>query len=366
MTRILIAGLKEPPGGVENAVLAYTESFSDDTVTDFVFMSGKVSFEDRIKNGKCIYLPNRIKHPLTYRKMLKNTFREGKYDALWCNYSGLTNIDFLREAKKQNVKKRIIHAHTSRLSWGSRLMSYLVPYFHNKNQKKIDRYTTDFWACSKKSAEFMFGSALAEKAVIIPNSVNTEKFIKNNETAREVREEFGIPENAMVLGHVGRMCKEKNHKFLLDILKEAAAINPDTVLLFVGDGELREETVAYAEEIGVSGNVIFTYSRTDVPRLLQAMDVFLLPSLTEGFPVTVVEAQAADIPSVVSSEAVVKEADLTDTVTFVSLEKPLRDWAEITLRQAAAQCTGGRQKLIEKGYDCKTAAKNIENFFKGE
>lgn len=366
MTRILIAGLKEPPGGVENAVLSYTENFAEDIITDFVFLSGEISFSERIKNGSCIYLPNRVKHPLTYRKMLKELFLKGNYDALWCNYSGLTNIDFLREAKKQGVKLRIVHAHTSKLSWGNRLMQYLVPYFHNKNQKKIDLYTTDFWACSERSAVFMFGERLAERTKIIPNTVDTEKFIKNSDTAKEVKEEFGISESTLVLGHVGRMCREKNQKFLLDILKETAAKHPDTVLLFVGDGELKDEIVSYAKEIDIADKVIFTYSRTDVPRLLQAMDVFLLPSLTEGFPVTLVEAQAADIPSVVSSEAVVREADITDTVTFLSLEDPTKIWAEKILEAKDRECSGGREKLISAGFDSKTSAKKTESFFKGE
>ena len=155
MTRILIAGLKEPPGGVESAVLAYTDNFSHSEITaDFAFICGEISFSDRIKNGKALYLPNRIKHPLLYRRRLREIFAEGNYDALWCNYSGLTNIDFLKAAKKYGVTTRIIHAHTSRHSWGNALMKYLVPYFHNKNQKKVEKYTTAFWACSKKSAEF--------------------------------------------------------------------------------------------------------------------------------------------------------------------------------------------------------------------
>ncbi len=366
MTRILIAGLKEPPGGVENAVLSYTENFGEDTVTDFVFLSGEISFSHRIKNGSCIYLPNRVKHPLRYRKMLRELFRKGNYDALWCNYSGLTNIDFLKEAKKQGVKLRIVHAHTSKLSWGNSLMKYLVPFFHNRNQKKIDLYTTDFWACSEKSAVFMFGERLSEKTKIIPNTVDTEKFIKNSHTEKEVREEFGISENTLVLGHVGRMCREKNQRFLLDILKETVKKHPDTVLLFVGDGELREEVVSYAKEISISDNVIFTYSRTDVPRILQAMDVFLLPSLTEGFPVTLVEAQAADIPSVVSSEAIVKEVNLTDTITFLSLEDDMGVWAKKILEASEKECSGGRDKLISKGFDSKTTAKKTESFFKGE
>lgn len=367
MTNILIAGLKEPPGGVESAVLAYTDNFSSDEITtDFAFICGTVSFENRIKNGQALYLPNRIKHPVLYRKKLKEIFSMGNYDALWCNYSGLTNIDFLKAAKKAGVKTRIIHAHTAKLSWGNIVMKYLVPFFHTKNQKVIDRYTTDFWACSKKSAEFMYGKEIAKRTIVISNGVDTEKFFKNKETRNDVCKEFGIPEDCIIIGHIGRMCKEKNQTFLLDILKEATKINNNVRLLFIGDGELRESIMNYAREISVSDSVIFTLSRNDIPRLLCAADVFLLPSLTEGFPVTVVEAQAADVPCVVSTEAVVKEADITGSVTFVSLKKNATEWATETLKAAETTPENGKAILKEKGFDCKTEATKIQRFFKGD
>ena len=367
MTRILIAGLKEPPGGVESAVLAYTDNFSHSEITaDFAFICGEISFSDRIKNGKALYLPNRIKHPLLYRRRLREIFAEGNYDALWCNYSGLTNIDFLKVAKKYGVRTRIIHAHTSRHSWGNALMKYLVPYFHNKNQKKVEKYTTDFWACSKKSAEFMYGERLAEKTTIIPNGVDTDRFFRDEETRADVCSEFGIPADSIIISHVGRMCTEKNQTFLLDILKEAVKLNDRVKLLFIGDGELKESVMNYAGEISVTDSVIFTLSRRDIPRLLSAADVFLLPSLTEGFPVTVVEAQAADVPCVVSAEAVVREADLTGNVTFVSLEESAAQWAQMVLKTSEARPVNGKAILKEKGFDCKTEALKIQKFFKGD
>ena len=367
MTRILIAGLKEPPGGVESAVLAYTDNFSTDEITtDFAFICETVSFENRIKNGQALYLPNRIKHPVLYRKRLKDIFSEGNYDALWCNYSGLTNIDFLKAAKKAGVKTRIIHAHTAKLSWGNIVMKYLVPFFHNKNQKIIDRYATDFWACSAKSAEFMYGKRIAEKTTIIPNGVDIGKFFKDEKTKKDVCLEFNLPEDSIIIGHIGRMCSEKNQTFLLDILQEAVKLNEKVKLLFVGDGELRESVMNYASEISVTDSVIFTLSRKDIPRLLCAADVFLLPSLTEGFPVTVVEAQAADVPCVVSSEAVVKEADLTGSITFVSLERSAAEWAVETLKASEKTLKNGKAILKEKGFDCKTEAAKIQQFFKGD
>ncbi len=366
MRKILVVGLKEPLGGVENAVLAYTDNFdTSNLIVDFAFVCGRVSFEERIRNGKAIYLPNRVKHPLLYRKKLKQIFIETKYDALWCNYSGLTNIDFLKEAKKKQVPIRIIHSHTSKHSWGNQLMKYLVPFFHNKNQKIVDRYVTDYWTCSKKSADFMFGKKLSQKAVIIHNTVDTDMFSKDENIKADVLNEFGISKDATVIGHVGRMCVEKNQCFLLDVFKEVLKINQKAVLLFVGDGELKDTIISYAKEIGIENSVIFTLSRKDIPRLLGAMDVFLLPSITEGFPVTVIEAQAANVPCVVSSEAVVKETDLTDTTRFVSLEENVEVWAKTVLEASNESLTNGAEKLKAAGFDSKIESEKIQKFFKG-
>ena len=364
MTRVLITGLKEPAGGVESAVLANTERFDHQSVeTDFAFVCGKVPFEDRL-HGEAFYLPNRVRHPFAYRKALKAIFDCKQYDALWCNYSGLTNIDFLKEAKRHGVPVRILHGHAARYSWGNRIMQYLVPFFHTKNQKIVDRYATDFWACSMKAARFMFGEQLAKRTRIIPNAVDTARFVDNADKGVAVRREFGIADDAVVIGHVGRMCVEKNQAFLLDIMKEIVTLDSRAVLLFVGDGELHDAVIGHAESIDIADHVIFTGSRNDIPALLAAMDVFVLPSITEAFPVTVVEAQAADLPCVVSSEAVVPEADLTNSTVFLSLTDEPSVWAKAVLDTVHVTLQNGAETLIEAGFDTVTAAKNLESFFK--
>ncbi len=366
MTNILIAGLKEPPGGVESAVLEFTKNFSPDEFNiTFAFTCGEISFYDRIDPWAVTYLPGRVRHPLQYRKALKKLFRDGGFDVLWCNYSGLTNIDFLKYAKKAGVKKRIIHSHAAMFSWGNALMKYLVPFFHKKNQKKVESITTDFWACSEKAAIFMYGEEIAKKTKIIPNCVNTQLFTPDEEARKNIRKEFGISESSIVLGHIGRMCTAKNHTFLLDIAKKAAELNNDACLLFVGDGELKDMTLSYCNEIGISDKVIFTGSRRDIPALLQAMDVFLLPSITEGFPVTIVEAQAAGVPCVVSEEAVTKTADLTGAVTYISLNEAPAVWAKSALDASKNRIADGAETVKDAGYDCITQAQSLQSFFKG-
>lgn len=369
MIRILITGLKEPPGGVENVVRSYVENFQHDKIVcDFVFFGTSVSFQEEILKfgGKIIYLPNRIRHPFKYRKKLNLIFKQNYYDAVWCNFSGLTNIDFLKLAKKHHIPKRIAHAHTAKYSWGNIIMKYLVPFFHKKNQAVISKYANFLWACSEKSADFMYGKKLSNQTKIIPNAILTAKFKNDPLTRAKMRSEFGIKESDIVIGHVGRMCVEKNQCFLLDIAKKIFEKKPSCKLLFVGDGELQNTVTTYCEKLDISNNVIFTGSRNDVCDIMQAFDVFLLPSLTEGFPVTVLEAQAANLPCVVSKEAVTQTADITGNVTFVSLNENVDVWCDKTLFSASIEYKNGIEKLVDAGFDIISQSIKIQSFFTGE
>ncbi|MBP3627789.1 MAG: glycosyltransferase [Clostridia bacterium] len=369
MTRVLIAGLKEPPGGVENVVLSYVQHFDHQKIhCDFAFISNTVSFESKITEfgGKVYYLPNRVRHPFEYRKQLKLIFEQNLYDAVWCNFSGLTNIDFLKLAKKHHIDKRIAHAHTANYSWGNILMKYLVPIFHLKNRAVISNYANILWACSEKSADFMFGKKLVHSTEIVPNAISTQNFKSNPEMRKKIRSEFGIGSEDTVVGHVGRMCTEKNQCFMLDVMKKVIEKKAISKLLFVGDGELHNEIINYCESIGISDSVIFTGSRNDVADIMQAFDVFLLPSLTEGFPVTILEAQAANLPCVTSKEAVTSTANITGNVIFLSLKDNTELWAQQILSCADLQCNDGIESLTNAGFDIVSQAEKIQSYLTGE
>lgn len=366
MNHVLITGVKEPAGGVEKVVMTYVNGFSNPSlITDFAVFGEKLSFEDEItkKGGTVYYLPNRVKSRAEYKKDLDEIFKNGNYDAVWCNFSGLTNIDFLKKAKKYNVEKRIAHAHTSGYFWGSKLMKYLVPVFHRANRVVLPRYANCFWTCSEKAARFMFGNKYAKKAVKINNAIQTEKFAFDSEKRTDVRNEFGISPEAFVAGHVGRMCTAKNQLFLLDIMKEIIKINADSKLLFVGDGELHDSVVKYAEDIGISDSVIFTGVRNDIPRILQAFDCFALPSVSEGLPVVLIEAQAADVPCITTAGAVSEEVNLTGNVLFVSLDEPADIWAKKIINHSRHKPHDGIEKLKASGYDISLEAQKLESVF---
>ncbi len=364
MKRLLIFGLKDPTGGVESAVMAYFRQFDPTEITvDFAVFGEVFSLEAEIvsRGGRVLYLPVRRRDPLGYSDALDRVFRENRYDAVWCHFSGLTNIDFLKKAKKQGIGVRVAHAHTSSLPWGSLLMKYPVIFAHEKNKRKIGQYATELFACSRSSAAFMFGKKLADAARIIPNAVDLSGFFVSD--GRDARAELGIPLDAFVVGHVGRMCTPKNQIFLIDLFCALCDQNPNAVLLFVGDGELHDEITSYAAASRGAKKIIFTGTRHDLNRLYGAMDVFCLPSLTEGFPVTAVEAQACGLPCVVSSQGVEENVNISGQMRFVSLSEPPSAWAE-ALREAGAEGKHDyREKLAAAGFEISVAADRLQNYF---
>lgn len=368
MKRILVTGLKDPAGGVESAVMGYIRQFDRTVLQVDVAVFGEVfslSAEIEARGGKVWYLPSRVRQPQAYKKALSDVFQETKYDAVWCNFSGLTNIDFLKQAKTAGVPIRIAHAHTAAFAWGTPLMRYVVPMLHYKNQRVLHRFATHLWACSMNAAVFMYGESPFKQVSLIANAIDVDTFAFSPALREEMRACFGFADQPVIL-HVGRMCTAKNQKFLLDIFKAVLAKRSDARLLFVGDGELHDAVHAYADAIGVSHAVTFTGMRQGTADILQAGDVFLLPSVTEGFPVTVMEAQAAGLPCVVSAQAVPREIDVTGNVEFLSLQAPADVWAEKLLSVCNTRAENTTEKVKAAGYDTKSAAKKMQTFFAGK
>ena len=364
MKKLLIFGLKDPAGGVESAVMSYVRHFDRDAIAaDFAVFGEDFSLAPEIESsgGKVLYLPVRRRAPLGYRAAAEAVFRDDRYDAVWCHFSGLTNIDFLINAKKYGVPLRVAHAHTASLPWGSPLMKYPVIAAHEKNKRAVDLYATHLFACSRSAASFMYGEKNAAMTRIVPNAADLSRFTVSDGAA--TRKALGIPTDAFVVGHVGRMCVAKNQKFLIDIFAALRKTNPNAVLLFVGDGELRDEIHAHAAASGCADAIVFTGARTDLPELYAAMDVFCLPSLTEGFPVTAVEAQACGLPCAVSAQAVEESVNISGAVRFVPLTAAPEAWARELLSAGAQGKRDCRAALEQAGFEIVSAAKKLQDFF---
>lgn len=225
--------------------------------------------------------------------------------------------------------------------------------------KKIPAFATALFACGKDAGDWMFGG---KQYHVMANAVEVKRYQYKPSVAEKIRNEWNISDELLV-GHVGRFNPQKNHTFLIDIFYEVQKINPSARLLLVGDGDGKKEIQEKARELGIADHIIFAGVRTDVEEQMQAMDVFVFPSLYEGLPVTMVEAQAAGLPCVISDH-VPEECIITNhLVTVQKLTDSPKIWAEHILERAKSPRISHYDDIKAHGYDIEEAAKWLQNYY---
>ncbi|MDO5134593.1 MAG: glycosyltransferase family 1 protein [Eubacteriales bacterium] len=324
--KILQVGLGNNPGGLEAFVINYYKELAKRGVSfDFVSMYGRIAHEEEILrlSGRVFYVPNVKKDYFGYVKAMKALLRRERYDVVHVHMLSAANILPLKLARKAGVRTVIAHSHNTSAPG---LLRKGMDVLH---KPLIGRYATRRLACSEAAGAWLFGRRAMEEGqvILVPNAIDVEKYAFSPENRRRLREELGLSMEDLVIGHVGRFQIQKNHEGLLRIFAAAAKIEERARLLLVGEGELMEKIQAEVREYGLEDRVIFAGVRLDVERLLSAMDVFLFPSLFEGLPFTLVEAQANGLPCVIS-RTISREAVVSpQTVRMLDLREDEEIWA---------------------------------------
>lgn len=317
-------------------------------------------FDDEIISlgGRVFYLS-----PITVLNMRESTKRVSnllkkhpEYQIVHAHMNQWCGAIF-KGAKKAGTPVRIAHSHTS------------LEKFSIKNSiKNLVKISTNFhatqrFAVSKKAGRWLFGKrAITEgKVTVWPNAIDCGKFQYSPETRKITRSELGLL-NEFTLIHVGNLRPEKNHKFLIDILTQTKLKYSNTVLLLVGKDLLNGAIQSYARERQVERDIMFLGARNDIPELLQAGDVFVFPSFYEGFPVAVLEAQAADLPCVISN-TITKEVCLTENIVQLPINKAKELWVKQISAFKDIIRTDNAELLRSKGYDIHALCKRMEVFY---
>ena len=267
----------------------------------------------------CIQIPDKVHHPLKHLWTMFQIFRKGHYDVVHCHLDWFMNSYVCFLAMLVGVKKRIAHHH----------QAYTAP--HELSFRVLSRnllcsimripcklFATHWLACGEVAAINGWGCNAVKKGkvTVLPNAIDPGRF-KFSETARrEIRAKYGIAEDDFVIGHVGRFYPQKNHEFLIDIFAELYKQKTNVNLLLLGNGPLQERIKQKVELLGLSDRVIFAGLQKDPAPFYSAMDVFCFPSLWEGLPLTLVEAQYSGLPCVVS-ENVTREVILSEHCVLV-------------------------------------------------
>lgn len=358
-------------GGIENYIFNNME-YIDKNRFQFDFLTRNTSL-----NTTGIYIKYKfgIKNFSTtdrcsreiFVKEINDILDEG-YDVVHLHTPQWTGLLLEELAMKKNIPKVIVHAHSTGLVVPvldvDKTSDTLEKYkkVHEQNKLKIDeRYATDFCACSNEAADWLFGPQISrDKIHIMKNAINVDKYIYNEQIRKNIRLELGI-DDCFVLGHVGRMSYEKNQEFLIDVFAKIHQKYKKVKLLLVGSGNMEESLKRRVSQYDISDSVLFLGWRDDINNIMQAMDLFLMPSKFEGLGIALIEAQASGLRCI-CSDKVPKEAAITKNVAFMELDH--EKWIDCICKNLNKYERQNKYEIVTNaGYNIKYAVKELEKLY---
>ncbi len=355
MIRILHIVGSMHPGGMENFVMNLYENidrqrFQFDVI---VHMRREDDYVDRIRQmgGRVYELPRLTKNPVANLRGIRKIVRENRYPVV-IRHTPTALIAPQLLAAKRGGAAVVCHSHNE---------TDPKKFAHAVGRAMMKRMDIGRFACSERAGRWMFGK---KDFQIVHNAVDIEKYRFDPEKRAAIREEFSLGERHLY-GHVANFIRSKNHTYLMKIYAGIAGLDEDAAFVCIGDGELRSGVEEEAKALGIGDRVIFTGVRFDTDAWMSAMDVLIFPSLFEGLPLTLIEAQAAGLPCLIS-EAVTKDALVTEgLIAWESVEEEPLKWAKKAVQMAgrvwSRECQ--RESIARHGYDIRSLAKWYEEYF---
>ncbi|MBT2657080.1 glycosyltransferase family 1 protein [Bacillus sp. ISL-18] len=357
--RILHVVVNMNRGGAETLIMNLYRNM-DRSKVQFDFLTSKEGVFDKeiIELGGIIHrIPyiNNVGH-FKYLENLFNFFSSNKQYSIVHSHMDKMSGLILKTAKKAGIQFRISHSHNTNSEGG--LLAKCYKWYAGGF---IEKCATDLIACSSEASKWLFGRRTGD-ALILKNGIDYEKFKYSPIVSNNIRQELNLNNNELLVGHVGRFCHQKNHEFLLEIFSEIIKIRPNSYLLLVGEGPLKKSMEEKAEKNGLLNKVKFLGLRSDINHLVQAFDLMIFPSFHEGLPVTLIEAQGAGLPCLVS-DSITKEVDIgAGLISYKNLNDSPKKWADeaICLRKGLKD---NSRFLIEKGFDITQSAAWIQDYY---
>lgn len=355
LKRILCILSSLDAGGAETFIMkVYRTLPTEEFQIDFIVSEreGCYAQEVRDRGGRIYKIPLRTKEPFQALNGIRTIVKNYGYQyVLKLGDTPIAALDLIatRLGGAKRLAMRSCNALTGVSAKKKVVNAVLRPVLNIAADVKL--------APSMLAAEFTFGKRHAHKDVhLIHNGLDLEVFRFDVNGRNRIREEFSLGDK-LVVGHIGRLHKQKNHQYLLKVFQQIRQQRTDAVLMLVGTGELEAQILKWVRELKLEGSVILTGQRFDIPQLLSAMDVFVFPSLHEGMPNTVIEAQATGLPCVIA-DTITPEADITGLVTYLPLDDPDM-WAQMVLSVISMERANTHDDFLAQGYDIQSVAKNF-------
>ncbi|WAM33634.1 glycosyltransferase family 1 protein [Caldicellulosiruptor morganii] len=358
-------------GGAETMIMNFYRKIDRTKIQfDFLCMKrGEHHYDEEIRSlgGRIIHIdPPKsvgiIKHIYDMMRVMR---KYGPFIAIHAHtqfHSGIVAF----AAFLAGIRKRICHSHTTSDMSTNNILRRL--YFRIM-RVLIRIFATKMLACSNEAGAFLFGTSSMKSGnvFIFQNAIDLSKYeLLSEKNAIELKHLLNLPIESIILGHVGRFSQPKNHKFLVQLMKYVKANSLNIFLVLVGDGELRRdiENIVKVEEL--NEYIKFLGIREDIPELMNMFDVFIMPSLYEGLPVVLVEAQAAGTPCIVS-DRISREVDFgLNLIEFVSLDAPVEEWVDKIVKRAGTKLKNFskiREAYKKRKFDVDEVVKEIEKIY---
>lgn len=351
--------------GIESFIMNMYRNIDRSKVQfDFLVMSDEKScYEDEIKvlGGKK-YTIN-VKEDNTFLRIQKESFElykfllAHKYEIVHVHYTTPLRAPYLLAAKKAKVPVRIYHSHSAVVSGKSKGKLLIYNYYKNK----LSKWATNWFACSKAAAEWMYKDELisAGKVQIIYNGIDVRRFKYRQDMRDKLRKVLDLEQNFVIM-HTGRFLPQKNHTFIIDVFSEIKKRDSTAKLILLGEGSLQEPMQKKVLDLGLREDVVFMGVKKNVEDYLSFADCYIMPSLYEGLPVAAVEAECSGLPCVMSSN-ITREVELTPNAIFLSLDKPAEYWATEILKTKEINRMDGSKDVAQAGYDVKDVARMLQD-----
>lgn len=318
--------------------------------------------ENSFKNLGCnvIYMNHRNTGYKKHFKEFRHILARGKYDAVHCHF-GIWSAPYLVIAYACNIKIRIAHSHIANDEYDAikqRCLNVMKPI--------LNCVVTDKMACGNAAGKYLWGN---HRFHIINNAIDTMKFQYNPTVRNNYRKKLNISDDCVVLGHIGRFSYQKNQQYLINLYEDMRPRCEKLKMIMIGNGEDYLSIANYIREKQLENDILLLGLRTDIAELLQAMDIFLLPSKYEGLPVVAIEAQCAGLPCLFSDQ-VTDEVLLLDKSIKLAIEpinKSLKIWEEniekIVKEKSFRNRMFGYKTIQEAGYDIRIEAERLRQFY---
>ncbi|WP_163538990.1 glycosyltransferase family 1 protein [Gracilibacillus sp. YIM 98692] len=299
-------------------------------------------------------------HPRTYfnfKKDLKHFFNvHTEYKIVHSHIDSLSTLP-LKAAKKAGLPFRIAHSHTTRVPKNVKSLYKLA------SKQSINKHCTHRFACSKQALVWLFGSKYTglDNSKIIKNGIDVDKFLFNRDIRNKTRKLLNL-EGKFVIGSVGKFTKTKNHTFLIDVFNDIQKKDKNAVLILIGTGNRKKMLQNKISKLNIEEKVKFLGNRNDVNDLMQAMDALIHPSLYEGLPLTLIEAQTSGLPCMVS-RTVSNEVKITNLVNFLDLNDSTSKWSDMVLSKKNYKRDYMKDIIQASGFDTKNISKDLEEFY---